>query len=235
MQEEDPIIGGYLIDLDISDVSNEIPSIRPPRFPVRPHPPFFHPIPPSLDLPRPWFARNIIDLILNPCIIKGAFASIVTFPPIFDETVPDYPIVGPIYPPTVQSPQAPSPSRPSRPTAPRGWIPIYGNWCGLGHPPAGNRPPLPGGGIDLMDSMAPLPIDALDSCCFNHDDCFEQHNCSGIRLAFPICIMCNCALVNCAARVDCSRSPSPASCLRAKGIIIGGAGLFAPPWCLFHF
>jgi hypothetical protein len=35
-------------------------------------------------------------------------------------------------------------------------MPIYGNWCGPGHPPAGTAPP---------------PVDAFDAACMRHDLC----------------------------------------------------------------
>lgn len=35
-------------------------------------------------------------------------------------------------------------------------MPIYGNWCGVGHPPSGSTPP---------------PVDAFDSACMRHDLC----------------------------------------------------------------
>jgi hypothetical protein len=35
-------------------------------------------------------------------------------------------------------------------------LPVYGNWCGLGYPPAGTFPP---------------PVDAFDAACMRHDLC----------------------------------------------------------------
>lgn len=40
-----------------------------------------------------------------------------------------------------------------------GTLPVYGNWCGPGHPRNGGNP---------------LPIDAVDGACRKHDNCYAQ-------------------------------------------------------------
>lgn len=42
----------------------------------------------------------------------------------------------------------------------------YGNWCGLG--PYGSDPE---------------PVDQLDTCCRNHDKCYEATGCNGLSWA----------------------------------------------------
>ncbi|EDV21347.1 uncharacterized protein TRIADDRAFT_60284 [Trichoplax adhaerens] len=42
----------------------------------------------------------------------------------------------------------------------------YGNWCGLG--PYGSNPD---------------PVDELDTCCKNHDKCYEKTGCTGSQWA----------------------------------------------------
>jgi len=39
-------------------------------------------------------------------------------------------------------------------------FPIYGNWCGPGHPGGNNYP---------------MPIDIIDDACRGHDLCYRQH------------------------------------------------------------
>jgi hypothetical protein len=56
--------------------------------------------------------------------------------------------------------------------------PIYGNWCGLNH----------GGGPT---------VDAVDSCCMNHDNCYGSRG-------FGDC-QCDLDIVNCMSAVDTSR------------------------------
>ena len=41
-----------------------------------------------------------------------------------------------------------------------GGVPLYGNWCGPGHP--------------QNTTMAPAPIDFVDTACMNHDMCYEK-------------------------------------------------------------
>lgn len=40
-----------------------------------------------------------------------------------------------------------------------GTLPVYGNWCGPGHPRNGSNP---------------SPIDAIDAACRKHDNCYAQ-------------------------------------------------------------
>ena len=80
-----------------------------------------------------------------------------------------------------------------------------------------NIDPLIGGG-GIRPGIE--PIDALDSCCFNHDDCYETHNCGIARIIFSLmCRLCDCALARCAMSVDCNQSPFPDTCRRAQGRI----------------
>ena len=103
---------------------------------------------------------------------------------------------------------------------------IHGNWCGPGHPK--KRVPNPGGGVRPI----PPPIDAMDSCCFAHDDCYEQHNCTPACLIISIqCMLCDCSLYKCAMKVDCRRLPNPATCQRAKNLI--GLIPLVRPGCCF--
>lgn len=44
-------------------------------------------------------------------------------------------------------------------------IPVYGNWCGPGHPKRGNPP----------------PIDAVDASCRRHDRCYSKRGYSNCR------------------------------------------------------
>jgi len=210
--EEHPLLlGGYLTDglgLPVSEIP-DIPSIRP----WYPMPPYYHPIIPSLDLPSRYFPGNVIVII--PCIIKKATA-VIHYGFTLEDVLPSEQI--PTFPPT--PPAYPSPSPPTSPTRPRPprYIGggLHGNWCGGGHPPRKYRPPNRGGGI----RPGIEPIDALDSCCFNHDDCYETHNCGIARIIFSLmCRLCDCALARCAMSVDCNQSPFPDTCRRAQGRI----------------
>lgn len=47
----------------------------------------------------------------------------------------------------------------SRDQSTTGTLPVYGNWCGPGHPRNGVNPP---------------PVDAVDTACRKHDNCYAQ-------------------------------------------------------------
>jgi hypothetical protein len=174
-------------------------------------PPYYHPIIPSLDLPSRYFPGNVIVII--PCIIKKATA-VIHYGFTLEDVLPSEQI--PTFPPTPPAYPSP-PTSPTRPRPPR-YIGggLHGNWCGGGHPPDEYRPPNRGGGI--LPRVP--PIDALDSCCFNHDDCYEIHNCGIARIIFSLmCRLCDCTLARCAMSVDCNQSPYPNTCRRAQRLI----------------
>jgi len=96
--------------------------------------------------------------------------------------------------------------------------------CGPGHPSAGCRGPR----------LPPQcrPIDELDSCCMAHDTCYDQNGCgAGGIVLNPTCWYCDCILWNCAYKADCTRSPDPKSCEKARRLILG-IGLVRPWWCI---
>ncbi len=100
-------------------------------------------------------------------------------------------------------------------------IPIWGNYCGPGH---GHRGP---GG--------PPPFDELDACCQIHDNCYGAHNCDNPcwwRLKCA-CLNCDIDLLMCAKKADCSRSPDPKGCEKARKLIIAAMALVSTRGCLF--
>jgi len=76
--------------------------------------------------------------------------------------------------------------------------PVYGNYCG---PQSGvyAYPPC--------DHNRPDPVDCLDTCCQQHDDCFGASNCTLWNQLFSLdCRLCTCLLCACAARCNCGWS-----------------------------
>jgi len=126
----------------------------------------------------------------------------------------------------------PSPSPPRRPLSLS--FPVYGFWCGMGHPP--RVPNLNYGDCSPHNpNVFPQPQDELDSCCCKHDECFENNGCNNLcvwRFSCA-CVACDLALIACASRADCSRSPNPAFCRRAKAAIILWMALQASRICLY--
>lgn len=92
-------------------------------------------------------------------------------------------------------------------------LPIYGKWCGPGHPPKSIRD---------YEKPYPEPDDYLDGCCKDHDKCYDDNNCVGwCWLTSLQCRICDCILAGCALSTDCSSSPQRARCERMKPIIGG--------------
>ena len=211
-EESSPLMGGYLTDglgLPVGEIP-DIPSVRP----WYPMPPYYHPIIPPLDLPSRYFPGNFTVVI--PCMIKGATA-VVHYGFTLEDVLPSE--QNPTLPPTPGAPAygggSSLPKRPRPPQLIGGGL--HGNWCGGSHPPSQYRPPNRGGGI--LPGVP--PIDELDSCCFNHDDCYEMYNCGIVGIIFdPMCAMCDCNLALCALRVDCNKSPSPGTCFDARRRIL---------------
>ncbi|GIV07718.1 MAG: hypothetical protein KatS3mg017_0920 [Fimbriimonadales bacterium] len=85
---------------------------------------------------------------------------------------------------------------------PSGGIPIYGNWCGPGHP----NPEIRVIGDCQRGGVRDHPpvIDALDSCCCEHDACYERYNCNTLCTWLSCdCAICDGLLANCTLRVFC--------------------------------
>ncbi len=115
-------------------------------------------------------------------------------------------------------PPSPAPPRFPQPVLA---FPVYGNWCGMGHPPRVpdlNYGDCRSGNVDVF----PTPIDELDSCCCKHDECYEKNGCNNLcvwRFSCA-CVRCDRDLIECALRANCSRSPNPSFCRRAKAAIV---------------
>ena len=125
--------GGGVYAGYVKDSFDEPVGIPSPWSPLRPMPPFYHPVPPPLDLPRPVLPGNIIDLIT--CRIKAVSVVIVVFPPIGSDPP------GGTAPPNVPSPPF-APGNPSVPMPPGGNVPPSG-----GYVPPGSGSPFPGAGF----------------------------------------------------------------------------------------
>ena len=85
---------------------------------------------------------------------------------------------------------------------PSGGIPIYGNWCGPGHPHPDHRiiGDCERGGV----RDHPPVSDKLDSCCCKHDKCYEQFNCNTLCGWLSCdCAICDGLLANCALTTFC--------------------------------
>ena len=68
--------------------------------------------------------------------------------------------------------------------------PLRGNYCGPQSPPSKEK-----------------PIDDLDRCCKQHDDCWNRHHCNamtGWLCPLPICRECNRRLCDCVIDIECS-------------------------------
>jgi RHS repeat-associated protein len=91
--------------------------------------------------------------------------------------------------------------RPSKPTKPVGIPPIYGNYCG---PQSG-----PWGYGWKPGEIHPPAHDELDSCCMDHDKCFEDHGCNVFNQTFRIsCRLCTSSLCSCLTVANCHWSPA---------------------------
>lgn len=100
-------------------------------------------------------------------------------------------------------------------------IPIYGNWCGPGHPAPGAKYGncLPGSTGKLFPN--PPAIDWLDSCCCKHDQCYDDHGCNNICIWFTCpCARCDKELADCAWSTFCADAPNKIKCIIARGLII---------------
>lgn len=108
LREDGTVYAGYVKDVFEEPVG--YPS--PIGFPYRPMPPFYHPVPPPLDLPRPYLPGNILELIL--CRLKAAVVvAVIVFPPIAH---PEPPLSSPLPPGSGFSPPPPHP--PQNPLSP---------------------------------------------------------------------------------------------------------------------
>lgn len=89
--------------------------------------------------------------------------------------------------------------------APQGIPPIYGNYCG---PQSGDYAYSQIKVLFLDISIRPGPIDEVDSCCQQHDDCFANHKCTAMNQATSHeCKACNIQLCKCLLTANCKGNP----------------------------
>lgn len=100
----------------------------------------------------------------------------------------------------------------------------YGHYCGRDRDPFGkSKRPLP------------IPVDAIDACCRDHDWVYFKHKCTYKQDPRPKCAHADRALCVCAQRAQdagCNSSPTPQICReKARNISLAFCGprLGPPP------
>ncbi len=93
-------------------------------------------------------------------------------------------------------------ARPCPPT--RGWL-IHGCYCGPNQ---------------AYPEPRPDPVDSVDGCCRDHDDCWAGNHCSIPKDVYdPYCQACDVILCTCVATKPCDNPKTLPTCSLAKAII----------------